>query len=250
MTERTIDEIYPFSIEVPQANLDDLRNRLKNTRWPNEVQPTGWQKGTELDYMKELVGYWIEHYDWRTVEAKLNHFEHYVARFDDLDVHFIHETSGQPNAMPIVLLHGWCESFYSYVRLIDWLTGKETTDSKNGLVFDVVVPSLPGFDFSTQPDEDEISATLAADAVAELMQRLGYETYAVHGGDWGGTVAQELARNHTDHIIGLHLSDVPYNNYFIVDREQASNVERRPSTPSKVGDRPRVVTYRSSRPSR
>ena len=214
-----------FTIDIPQAMLDDLRHRLKNTRWPNEIQPTGWQKGTELHYMQQLTRYWIEEYDWRAVEANLNRFKHYVTKLNGLDIHYIHEKSSQSNAVPVVLLHGWCDSFYSYIGLIDRLCGRNGR-GKNSLSFNVIIPSLPGFDFSSQPGEGQMKATLAANIVAKLMESLGYEKYVVHGGDWGSAVAQELARTYTDRVTGLHLNDVPFGNYFMVDREQASEAEK------------------------
>lgn len=207
-----------------QFELDDLQTRLRNTRWPNEIQPQGRQSGTELAFMKELTEYWLEQYDRRASETNLNRFHHHIAGIDGLDIHYIHERSGRGSSVPIVLLHGLADSFYRFVYLIDLLTGAGGSDV--GPVFDVVVPSLPGFDFSSQPGEGQMSATLAAEAVAQLMEGLGYERYAVHGGDWGSAVAQELARSHPDRIIGLHLNDVPFYNIYLVDREQASDAER------------------------
>lgn len=215
--------IRQFLIEVPKADLDDLRRRLRNTRWPNEISADGWEKGTELSFMRWLTGYWIEGYDWRVAEARINHFSHYLARLRGLDVHFIHERSQGADPLPIVLLHGWADSFYRYIHLIELLTGDE--DGREA-VFDVVVPSLPGFDFSSQPESEELTPELAADVVADLMAGLGYGRYVVHGGDWGSAVAQELARNHPERVAGLHLTDVPYANLFMVDREEASAAEK------------------------
>jgi len=216
-------DIRPFRIEVPQADLDDLHRRLRDTRWPNEVNADGWEWGTELTFMRRLTAYWLEGYDWRAAEARVNRFSHYLARVRGLDVHFIHERAQGPDPLPILLLHGWADSFYRYIHLIEGLTGGE---DGQGAVFDAVVPSLPGFDFSSQPEGEEQTAELAAEVVAELMAGLGYDRYLVHGGDWGSAVAQELARNYPERVAGLHLTDVPYSNLFMVDPEEASAAEK------------------------
>ncbi len=215
--------IRPFRIEVPQADLDDLNRRLRDTRWPNEVDADGWERGTELAFMRRLTGYWLEGYDWRAAEARLNRFSHHLARVRGLDVHFIRERAQGPDAVPILLLHGWADSFYRYVHLIDRLAGGG--DGREA-IFDVVVPSLPGFGFSSQPESEGLTAELAAEAVGELMAGLGYDRYIVHGGDWGSAVAQEIARNHPERVAGLHLTDVPYPNLFMVDPEEASAAEK------------------------
>jgi microsomal epoxide hydrolase len=216
-------EYRPFSIEVPQRDLDDLRARLGRTRWPNELQPQGWDRGTELEFLQELTRYWLEEYDWRVVEKSLNRFPHFITQAQGLELHFVHEKSGSADAVPIVLLHGWSDSFYRFSHLIELLT--RTAEGEGGVVFDVVVPSLPGFDFSAQPGTGQAGATFAAASVAELMAGLGYEQYFVHGGDWGSAVAQEIARNHPDRVMGLHLTDVPFGNIFLVDKAAASAAE-------------------------
>jgi hypothetical protein len=165
-------DIRPFRIEVLQAHLDDLHRRLRDTRWPNEVDDDGWERGTELSFMRRLTGYWLEGYDWRAAEARLNRFSHFFARVRGLDVHFIHERAQGTDALPILLLHGWADSFYRYIHLIDRLTGGE---DGQGPVFDVVVPSLPGFDFSSQPAGEELTAEFAAEAVGELMAGLVHD---------------------------------------------------------------------------
>jgi len=215
-------EHRPFSIELPQRDLDDLRGRLGSTRWPNELKPRGWASGTELGFMQELTRYWLDEYDWRAVEKNLNRFSHFIAKAQGLDLHFLQEKAAGEGAVPIVLLHGWSDSFYRYAHLIERLT---TGTDDGGVVFDVVAPSLPGFDFSAQPGEGQISAGFAAASIAELMASLGYERYLVHGGDWGSAVAQEIARNHPDRVMGLHLTDVPFGNMFTIDKAEASEAE-------------------------
>ena len=211
----------PFSIGVPQADLDDLRARIRNTRWPNELRSDGWAKGTELAFAQDLARHWADVYDWRTVESRLNGFEQSLATVDGRSVHFVQCRSGRPDAVPIVLLHGWADAFTSYLGVAERLANGGDEPS-----FDVVVPSLPGFGFSDQPPEGQMKPTQAAEAIAAVMDGLGYHRYVVYGGDWGSVVAQELARSHPDRIIGLHLADVPFSNYFQIDREEASDAEK------------------------
>lgn len=220
-TARPNADVRPFRIDVAQETLDDLHRKLRDTRWPNEVNADGWDRGTGLSFMRRLSAYWLEGYDWRAAEARLNRFSHHLARVRGLDVHFIHERAQGPHPLPVLLLHGWADSFYRYIHLIDHLTA-----DGQGPVFDVVVPSLPGFDFSSQPKEEDLTPELAAEAVGELMAGLGYDRYLVHGGDWGSAVAQELARTHPERVAGLHLTDVPYANLFMVDPEEASAAEK------------------------
>ncbi|GGE95100.1 epoxide hydrolase family protein [Mycetocola zhadangensis] len=215
-------DIRPFTIEVPQLELDDLRERLDRTRWPNETTPTGWLRGTELAYLQELTEHWRTGYDWSAAQANLNRFDHYLAEVQGLDIHFIHQRSGRANAVPIVLLHGWADSFYRYIHLIDRLTGGD------GPTFDVIVPSLPGFDFSDQrpAGTGEQDAVFAAEVVAELLEGLGYDRYLVHGGDWGSSIGQEIARAHPDRVIGLHLTDVPFANMYLLDPTDTTDAEK------------------------
>jgi microsomal epoxide hydrolase len=171
--------IRPLTIEVPQHELDDLRDRLDRTRWPNETAPTGWLRGTELAYLQELTEYWRTGYDWTTAQAHLNRFDQYLAEVQSLDIHFIHQRSGRPDAVPVVLLHGWADSFYRYIHLIDRLA------TGDGPAFDVIVPSLPGFDFSDQRPAGTAGqdSVFAAEVVADLLDGLGYDRYLVHGGE-------------------------------------------------------------------
>ncbi|QJW35205.1 epoxide hydrolase family protein [Cellulosimicrobium protaetiae] len=219
-------EFRPFTIDAPQAELDDLHERLARTRWPSELQERGWERGTELSTMRRLVAHWLDGYDWRAQEERLNRFHHVVTTVDGRDLHAIHERAVRPGAPAILLLHGWADSFHRFAHVIDRLTGRDPATGPDEPVFDVVVPSLPGFDFSEQPEAGTVSGRQSAEAVARLVEGLGYERYLVHGGDWGGVVAQEVARAHPDRVVGLHLTDVPFPNLFLVDRESASEAER------------------------
>lgn len=188
----------PFKIEIPQPVLDDLKNRIKNTIWPDQVENSGWTIGTSIDYMKELVDYWLNKYDWRKAEAELNKFNHFTAMVDGIKLHFIHEPSKNPDATPIMLLHGWPDSFYRYHKVIDKL--KEN--------FHVVVPSMPGMGYSER-------RAFPVDKMAELYKNLmtkelGYNKFISAGGDGGTLISMSLAQNYPEVLIGYHITDVGY----------------------------------------
>lgn len=145
--------VEPFKIDVPQPVLDDLHERLVRVRWPDEVDGAGWDYGTNLDYLKELTAYWQGDFDWREQEARLNLFDHYKTEIDGLGLHFIHERGKGPNPTPLLLLHGWPDSFYRFYKLIPMLTDPERYGGKAEDSFDVVVPSLPGYGFSDRPTQ-------------------------------------------------------------------------------------------------
>lgn len=238
--------IRPFTIEVPQQDLDDLTDRLARTRWPNDATPSGWLRGVELGYMQELAEYWRTEYDWAAAQANLNRFDHFIADVQGLGIHFIHQKSGRPDTVPIVLIHGWADSFYRFIHLIERLTGGD------GPAFDVVVPSLPGFAFSDQREAGtgEQDAVFAADVIAELMEGLGYDRYLVHGGDWGASIGQEVARAHPDRVIGQHLTEVPFANMYLLDANETTDVEKEfVASVEKWGETSAgYVTIQSTRP--
>ncbi len=199
--------IRPFTVHVPQSILDDLSSRLARTRWPDEVYGAGWDYGSNLAYMKELLEYWRDGFDWRAQEKALNQFAHFRAEIDGQGIHFIHERGKGHNPMPLVLLHGWPSSFLQMLKIIPLLTdpashGGETSDS-----FDVIVPSLPGYGFSDRPREKGMTVSRIADLFETLMtEELGYRRYAVRGSDIGAGVAIQLALIHPDSVVGIHLS--------------------------------------------
>lgn len=199
--------IRPFTIHVAQSTLDDLRERLARTRWPDEVQGAGWDYGTNLDYLKALVAYWQNQFDWRAQEARLNRFAQFRADIDGFGIHFIHERGQGPKALPIILTHGWPGSFFEMVKIIPLLTdpaghGGDSTDA-----FDVIVPSLPGFGFSDRPNVRGVTTTKTAELWAHLMtDALGYVRFAAAGGDIGAGVTQRLALAHPDLLVGIHLT--------------------------------------------
>jgi pimeloyl-ACP methyl ester carboxylesterase len=203
--------VRSFRIDVPQTALDDLRGRLARTRWTDEVEGAGWDYGTNLGYLKELTDYWQDGFDWRRQEESINRFSHFRAEVDGFGIHFIHERGKGPDPMPIILTHGWPDSFYRFHKVIPMLTeparyGGDPADS-----FDVIVPSLPGYGFSDRPAERGMTESRIADLWARLMtEELGYERFAAQGGDIGSGVTQQLALAHPGSLTGIHLTDVPY----------------------------------------
>ena len=200
--------IQSFKIDIPQATLDDLRERLAHIRWHDEVEGAGWDYGTPLGYMKELANYWQHTYDWRKHEAALNTFAHFKAEVDGVGIHFIHERGKGPNPTPLLLIHGFPDSFYRYHKVIPLLTDPAKYGGDPNTSFDVIVPSIPGTGFS---DRITLDDDANADLFAKLMtQMLGYGQFVSAGGDHGAIITQSLARRYPEILIGIHLTDVGY----------------------------------------
>jgi epoxide hydrolase len=198
----------PFSINVPQAVLDDLQERLARTRWPDEIDGAAWDYGTNLSYLKKFVAYWQNGYDWRKHEATLNQFAHFQAEIDGVKVHFIHERGKGENPTPIILTHGWPDSFYRFHKLIPMLTDPEKYCGSPDESFDVIVPSIPGFGFS---DRTPMSEGAVADLWVKLMRDvLGYDRFMAAGGDVGSIVTKHLAFRYPEVVSAIHLTDVGY----------------------------------------
>lgn len=202
-------DVRPFRVAVPDTELDDLRERLARTRWPDRETVGDWSQGVRLDNARSLVASWQHEYDWRRFESALNAHPQFLTTIDGLDIHFLHVRSKNPGALPLLLTHGWPSTVADFLGLIGPLTdpvafGGDVADS-----FDVVIPSLPGFGFSGKPTEPGWNASRIARAWAELMRRLGYSRWAAHGGDWGAVVTTELGVIHPDGLLGIHLS-TPY----------------------------------------
>ncbi len=204
--------IQPFKIHIPQATLDDLGERLSRTRWPDEVEGAGWDYGTNLDYLKSLVDYWQRGFDWRAQEAKLNQFAQFRADIDSLGIHFIHERGKGPSPLPIVLTHGWPDSFYRMHKIIAPLTDPASSGGDPADSFDVIVPSIPGFGFSDRPRKPGMTVDRVAELWAGLMRDLlGYRRFAAAGGDWGSAVTRSLALSHPELLVGIHLTDAGFS---------------------------------------
>lgn len=209
--------IRPFEITIAERELDDLRDRLRRTRWPEAETvgsgngPMDWSQGVPSRYLRDVAAYWAEAYDWRRVEAELNAHGQALTEIDGLDIHFLHVRSSRPDARPLVLTHGWPSSVIEPLDVIDRLVAPGSDDRP---AFHVVAPSLPGYGFSGRPSTTGWTVARTADAWAELMARLGYERFFAAGGDWGGRVTAALASRHTARVRGIHtftpyLDDVP-----------------------------------------
>ncbi|SEQ79463.1 epoxide hydrolase family protein [Microlunatus flavus] len=202
-------EVRPFRVAVPDAELDDLRQRLRRTRWPDPETVSDWSQGVRLEDARSLVAHWEQAYDWRAFEARLNALPQFLTRIDGLDLHFLHVRSANPGAMPLLLTHGWPSSVADFLAMVGPLTdpvahGGDVRDS-----FDVVIPSLPGFGFSGKPTGTGWDVDRVARAWVELMRRLGYQRWCAHGGDWGAAVTTVLGAARPEGLLGIHLS-TPY----------------------------------------
>ncbi len=201
--------ITPFKVEVAEHILQDLRERLDRTRWPDEIAGSGWDYGSNLDYIKELVEYWRTTFDWRSQERLINSFPHFKTDIEGLGVHFIHEKGKGPNPVPLVVTHGWPGTFFEMHKIIPLLSdpaghGGDAADS-----FDVVVPSMPGYGFSGHPTERGMDVLAVGDLWAKLMsENLGYQRFGAQGGDWGASVTAKLGLSHADKVIGIHTTSV------------------------------------------
>ena len=201
--------VVPFRISVPDRVLQDLKARLGRTRFLDEIPGSGWVYGTDLTYMKQLVSYWRDKFNWRTQEQRLNRFPQFKTNIDGLDIHFIHQRANTANAIPLVLLHGYPDSFVTFTKVIDALVDPASHGGQPGEAFHVVVPSLPGYGFSGRPRQHGWGVARAAAAVTALMARLGYTRYAVQGGGLGCAVATRMALEDRAHVVGLHVNDCP-----------------------------------------
>jgi pimeloyl-ACP methyl ester carboxylesterase len=197
--------VKPYEVRVPQATLDDLRERLAATRWPDEVSDSGWDYGANPQYMRDLVGYWLEAFDWRMQEERINAFDHFRAEVDGFGIHYVHERGRGENPVPLLALHGWPGSFYQMLKVVPLLAdpGAHGGDPEDS--FDVVAPSLPGYGFSDRPKERGMSASRVAELLHKLMtEELGYERYATRASDLGAGISQQLALSHPESLLGLH----------------------------------------------
>ncbi|HEV8190750.1 MAG TPA: epoxide hydrolase [Ktedonobacterales bacterium] len=198
--------IHPFHIAISQADLDDLRDRLAHIRWPDELPDVGWSRGVPLGYLKEWAEYWRTTYDWRTWEARLNALPQFTTEIDGANVYFLHVPSPEPDALPLILTHGWPGSIVEFLDVIGPLTDPRSHGGDPADAFHVVIPAIPGYGFSGPTHEAGWDSARVARAWAELMRRLGYERYGAQGGDWGAFVAPELGRAAPDHVVGVHVN--------------------------------------------
>ncbi|CAN5649039.1 epoxide hydrolase [soil metagenome] len=200
------DSIQPFVVNVPEADLADLRDRLARTRWPDELPGVGWTYGASLEYVKELAEYWRTSFDWRAQEAELNRYPQFTTTIDGQNIHFYHVRSNEPNAMPLLLIHGWPGSVIEFLNVIGPLTDPAAYGGDPADAFDVVIPSIPGFGFSGPTHETGWDVQRVTNAFATLMNQLGYDRYATQGGDMGAFIAPHLGRVDSDRVIGVHVN--------------------------------------------
>jgi pimeloyl-ACP methyl ester carboxylesterase len=204
MHEKEEQMIRPFTIDIPQADLDDLRCRLAATRWASQLPGPGWSRGVPQEYIRELAEYWETGYDWRAVEAELNSFPQFITEIDGTDVHFLHVRSPEPDAVPVILTHGWPGSFAEFTKVIGPLTNPRAYGADPANAFHLVIPTIPGFGFSGPTPEPGWGAIRVAFAWAELMRRLGYDSYVPQGGDLGAWISLILAGVDMPHVRGVH----------------------------------------------
>src|ERR1700733_4260390 len=221
------DEITPFRIDIPDADVDDLRRRLRQTRWPDPETVDDWSQGIPLAYVRDLCGYWLDEYDWRASEARLNRFPQFRTEIDGADVHFVHARSPEDGALPLVMTHGWPGSIVEFHKVIEPLANPVAFGGDAADAFHVVCPSLPGYGFSGKPGQPGWDTGRIATAWDQLMTRLGYPRYAAQGGDWGAQVTTALGMRHPEHLAGIHLN-MPIafpgrdNGGELTEREQAA----------------------------
>lgn len=255
-TDTRSAEIEPFTIQVPDATIDDLMVRLARTRWPDEVG-SNWQYGTDLAYLKSLCDYWFNQYDWRSQEASLNSLDHFTTGINGRRVHFIHQRSSNEEAMPLIMTHGWPGSITEFTKIIPMLTEPQAFGGKAEDAFHLVCPSIPGYGFSEPPAEPGFDQKRVAEGHLELMERLGYTRFGAQGGDWGSPISSWTAALAPDKVCGLHLTLVfagypkhkadPFEG---VSEEEKSVVEQRRAAMAEgtgyqaiQGTRPQTLGY-------
>lgn len=199
----SVTAIRPFRIDIPQAQLEDLRQRLAATRWPETECVDDWSQGVPLAYTRELAHYWATTYDWRARESALNDFDQYITEIDGLPIHFVHYRSAHADAFPLIITHGWPGSIVEFSKIIRPLADPTSYGGRPQDAFHVVAPSLPGYGFSGKPRRAGWSVEKIADAWETLMTRLGYRRYGAQGGDWGAAITTAIGRN-VGHCVGIH----------------------------------------------
>jgi len=200
-----MSEITPFTINISEEQIIDLRDRINNTRWAEEECVNDWSQGIPLTYVREIADYWANQYDWRKSEQHLNTFDHYQTNINDLDIHFIHQKSPHPDAYPLIITHGWPGSIIEFHKVIQPLVDPTKHGGKAEDAFHVICPSLPGYGFSGKPSVSGWGVEKIAETWDQLMVRLGYENYGAQGGDWGAAVTTQIGRN-VGHCDAIHIN--------------------------------------------
>jgi len=198
--------IRPFRIDVPEQDLVDLQRRLATTRWPDKETVTDDSQGVPLAMVQELVRYWQTDYDWRKIEARLNALPQFITNIDGVDIHFIHVRSKLPNALPVIITHGWPGSIIEQLKIVEPLTNPTAHGGGATDAFDVVIPSMPGYGFSGRPTTTGWDPVRIARAWGVLMKRIGYMRYVAQGGDWGSPVSNDMAKLALPELLGIHVT--------------------------------------------
>ena len=198
--------IRPFHVDIPEEALTDLRRRIAATRWPDRETVSDRSQGVQLAKIQEVVRYWGTDYDWRKAEAKLNAYPQFMTTIDGLDIHFIHVRSRHPNALPVIITHGWPGSVFEQLKVIEPLTDPTAHGGRAEDAFDVVIPSMPGYGFSARPTETGWGPDRIARAWDVLMKRIGYTRYVAQGGDWGAPISSAMARQAPAGLLGIHVN--------------------------------------------
>ena len=204
--------ISPFSIQIEDEILSDLRERIRHTRWPDQAPGNAWEQGTDLGYLKQLLAYWVDEFDWRAQERELNAVNQFRANLDGVHIHFVHEPARHGHGIPLILTHGWPSTFVELLPLVPLLTDPHT-HGIDGPAFNVVIPSLPGYGFSERPRQVGVNYQHVAGLWHGLMRGLGYERYGAQGGDFGAGIATFMALNNPEPMIGVHLSNLEITPY-------------------------------------
>ena len=199
--------ITEFKCQISQPVVDDLKFRISQTRWTDEIKDSGWQYGASLSYIKELADYWLDKFDWRKVEDKINQYPNYIAEIDGVKIHFLHIKGKGKISVPLIITHGWPGSFMEMIKLIDHLT----TDPE--FSFDLIIPSIPGFGFSQKINTPGCNLWFISDLWSKLIKKLGYEKVLAQGGDFGAGISTALALKHPENVLGLHLNYI-HSSYF------------------------------------
>jgi len=196
----------PFTIDIPQTDLDDLRDRLTRARWSTQLPGEAWSRGVPVEYLRDLVGYWRDQYDWRAAEAQLNAYPQFTTIIDGQTIHFLHVRSPEPDAFPLILTHGWPGSIVEFLDVIGPLSDPRSYGGDPAQAFHLVIPSIPGFGFSAPVTGPGWDSYRTAQAFAQLMAELGYERYGAQGGDFGAFISPDLGRVDPDHVAGVHVN--------------------------------------------
>ncbi|MBO9633107.1 MAG: epoxide hydrolase [Chitinophagaceae bacterium] len=213
-----------FRIDIGKSVLDDLRSRLANTRWPDQVENAGWNYGTNKEYLEELCDHWLHRFNWKDQEEYLNSFPQFKVEIDDTHLHFLHIKGEGKKNIPLLLTHGYPDNFIRFLKLIPLLTKADS----QGLAFDLIIPGIPGFGFSSIPSRAGMNTERIAAILAALMHDvLGYEKFVAHGGDWGSSITEQLALHHKHLLTAIHMTEIPFRHLFTIQKDELTEPEKK-----------------------